>query len=49
MIRFMEEVAGRLYYRSGGGITFLSEVEKEYQEMVDKIYLPTVLIESPKA
>lgn len=27
-------------YRSGGGITFQSEVEKEYQEMINKIYVP---------
>lgn len=49
MIRFLEEIKNgkgkndsQLYYRSGGGITFQSEVEKEYQEMIDKIYLPTV-------
>lgn len=40
MIRYIEEEQGLLYYRSGGGITFQSEVEKEYQEMIDKIYLP---------
>lgn len=40
MIRFIEQEADRLYYRSGGGITAHSEEEKEYQEMVDKIYLP---------
>ncbi len=27
-------------YRSGGGITFQSEVQKEYQEMINKIYVP---------
>jgi len=52
MIRFLEEGRGKekrqLYYRSGGGMTFQSEVEKEYQEMVDKIYLPTALIADPK-
>lgn len=40
MIRYIEEVNGHLYYRSGGGITFQSEVEVEYQEMIDKIYIP---------
>lgn len=40
MIRYIEKEAGELFYRSGGGITFQSEVEKEYQEMIDKIYLP---------
>jgi para-aminobenzoate synthetase component 1 len=27
-------------FRSGGGITFQSDVMKEYQEMIDKIYVP---------
>ncbi len=27
-------------YRSGGGITFQSELQKEYQEMINKIYVP---------
>ena len=40
MIRYIEQVDNQKYYRSGGGITFMSEVEKEYQEMIDKIYIP---------
>ncbi|MEM9545799.1 MAG: aminodeoxychorismate synthase component I [Bacteroidota bacterium] len=40
MIRFIEKVEDTLYYRSGGGITSLSEMNSEYQEMLDKIYLP---------
>ena len=40
MIRFIEEQNGRYYYRSGGGITARSEVQKEYQEVIDKIYVP---------
>ncbi len=40
MIRFVEQEGSQKYYRSGGGITFMSEVEKEYQEMLDKIYIP---------
>ena len=40
MIRYIEQVGNNKYYRSGGGITFMSEVEKEYQEMLDKIYIP---------
>lgn len=40
MIRYIEKEDEHLFYRSGGGITFQSEVEKEYQEMLDKIYLP---------
>lgn len=40
MIRFMEYDGGTLYYRSGGGITFQSTAELEYQEAIDKIYVP---------
>lgn len=40
MIRFIENNAGQLHYRSGGGITFQSQVEEEYQEMIDKVYIP---------
>lgn len=40
MIRFIERTDNQLYYRSGGGITAFSEEAKEYQEMVDKVYLP---------
>lgn len=40
MIRFIEQQHGNLYYRSGGGITTQSELEKEYQEIIDKIYVP---------
>jgi para-aminobenzoate synthetase component I len=40
MIRFIEQHDGRYYYRSGGGITARSDREKEYQEAIDKIYVP---------
>ena len=40
MIRFIEQENEKFYYRSGGGITAQSEVEKEYQEAIDKIYVP---------
>ena len=40
MIRFIESKNGQLVYRSGGGITFQSEVFEEYQELMDKIYVP---------
>jgi len=40
MIRFIENTDGKLYFRSGGGITALSDPEKEYQEMIDKVYVP---------
>lgn len=37
LIRYLEQ-NGR--FRSGGGITALSEVENEYQEMINKVYVP---------
>jgi para-aminobenzoate synthetase component 1 len=40
LIRFIEKNEGRIFYRSGGGITVNSEMEKEYQELNDKIYVP---------
>jgi para-aminobenzoate synthetase component 1 len=40
MIRFIEQENGNLYYKSGGGITLDSDAKSEYQELIDKIYLP---------
>ena len=40
MIRFIEEENGKLYFKSGGGITHLSKLADEYQEMKNKIYVP---------
>ena len=40
LIRFIENRDDQLFYRSGGGITFMSEPEKEYQELIDKVYVP---------
>ena len=40
LIRFIEYEKQNWYYKSGGGITFQSEAESEYQEMIDKIYVP---------
>ncbi len=40
MIRFIEKQADQLIYKSGGGITLDSNAEDEYQEMLDKIYIP---------
>ncbi len=42
MIRFIEERNGQYFYRSGGGITAYSRWENEYQEVLDKIYIPVV-------
>lgn len=40
MIRFIEKEGENLFYKSGGGITTFSEEAKEYQEIIDKIYIP---------
>lgn len=40
MIRYIEQRGKTLYYRSGGGITFQSDLKKEYQEAIDKVYVP---------
>lgn len=42
MIRFIEKTSEGYIYKSGGGITLQSTVEKEYQELVDKVYLPII-------
>lgn len=41
MIRFIEKEGNTLYYKSGGGITLDSNTQNEYQEMIDKIYIPS--------
>jgi para-aminobenzoate synthetase component I len=40
MIRFIENTPQGFMYRSGGGITALSDAEQEYKEAIDKIYAP---------
>ena len=40
MIRFIEQQHDGLVFKSGGGITARSRAEAEYQEMIDKVYLP---------
>lgn len=40
MIRFIEKQNEMFIYKSGGGITIDSNVEQEYQELLNKVYLP---------
>jgi len=40
MIRFIENIGGQFYFRSGGGITYQSDLESEYRELIDKVYVP---------
>ena len=40
MIRFIEKQEEQLVFKSGGGITAQSDLILEYQEMIDKVYVP---------
>lgn len=40
MIRFIEKTENGFVYKSGGGITLDSDVELEYHELQEKIYIP---------
>jgi len=42
MIRFIESANGTLRFRSGGGITARSRAENEYQELIQKVYVPVI-------
>jgi len=41
-IRFIEQTGSGLVFKSGGGITALSDLHSEYEEMLKKVYLPVV-------
>ena len=40
MIRFIEKQSKGLVFKSGGGITVFSDVKKEYDELIQKVYFP---------
>lgn len=40
MIRFIEKNGNKFFFKSGGGITSRSELNSEYNEMIQKIYVP---------
>lgn len=40
MIRYIERKEDQYFYRSGGGITTQSNVHDEFQEIIDKVYVP---------
>jgi para-aminobenzoate synthetase component 1 len=40
MIRYIETRENQMTYKSGGGITVFSDAKKEYQELIQKVYLP---------
>lgn len=39
-IRYIEQKDGKYLFRSGGGITALSKLNEEYQEILEKVYVP---------
>jgi para-aminobenzoate synthetase component 1 len=41
-IRFIRQSTAGLVFQSGGGITALSDLQSEYQEMIKKVYVPVV-------
>jgi para-aminobenzoate synthetase component 1 len=40
MIRFIEKKGNDFYFKSGGGITYMSDPLKEYEELITKVYVP---------
>ncbi|MCX6284976.1 MAG: aminodeoxychorismate synthase component I [Bacteroidetes bacterium] len=42
MIRYIEKADGLVQFRSGGGITALSDCQGEYDELIAKVYVPLV-------
>lgn len=40
LIRFLEKNEDKFIFKSGGGITFKSNCEQEYNELISKIYVP---------
>jgi len=40
MIRFIEKNDDKFIFKSGGGITSMSNPEDEYKELIDKVYVP---------
>jgi para-aminobenzoate synthetase component 1 len=42
MIRYIENQNNKLIFKSGGGITYFSDCEQEYRELIDKVYVPII-------
>jgi para-aminobenzoate synthetase component I len=40
LIRYLEKEGEGLVFKSGGGITFLSDCQTEYNEIIQKVYVP---------
>ena len=42
MIRYIERQGDQYYFKSGGGITSLSDPHAEYEELINKVYVPII-------
>lgn len=42
MIRYIEKNTDGTVFKSGGGITTYSNIKSEYQELIDKVYVPII-------
>ncbi len=40
MIRFIEKQGKKMVFKSGGGITAKSSAREEYDELIQKVYVP---------
>ena len=40
LIRYLEQNGNQLTFKSGGGITFMSDCQAEYNELIRKVYVP---------
>lgn len=40
LIRYLEPEGDHLVFKSGGGVTFLSDCHSEYKEIISKVYVP---------
>ena len=40
LIRYLEQEGQELVFKSGGGVTFLSDCPTEYNELIQKVYVP---------
>ena len=45
LIRYIEKQNDQLVYKSGGGITFQSQAQSEYDELLKKVYIPIFKID----
>ncbi len=40
MIRYLEKMKEGIFYKSGGGVMVYSDAQREYQELLEKVYVP---------